>query len=126
MTDQTHDTIGRNPIGMHVEKTHEDADHETTVVEILILIYLLDNDDPAVARSKGNSFRLALIKANRAAEEVDSNQVDNSTDGDNRHKPRASEAKDITEEETEQREYNCAENEGMSTLAMQSDVLYLS
>ena len=42
--------IDREPVGMNIQRTHEDANHKTLVMEILILFGFLNNYNLAVGR----------------------------------------------------------------------------
>jgi len=64
-------SVYRKPIGMYVPKTHEDGDHDTTFVEILILFYFLYNNDMSIGWSYYNLLGIFAIKiADRTAIKV--------------------------------------------------------
>ena len=44
------------PVGMNIEKTHENANHQATIMEIFVLIYFLNNDNFAVSGSDNYLF----------------------------------------------------------------------
>ena len=61
---------------MNVERTHEDGEHQSAVVEIVGLLHLLNNDNLTVGRSNDDALGILTGEAaGRAAEEVDQQQV---------------------------------------------------
>ena len=63
--------INREPVGMHVEKAHEDTYHDTTLMEILVLVNFLNHNDATISRSNNDIFRVILSEiADRTTEEV--------------------------------------------------------
>lgn len=73
--------LGRKPVGVHIERRHEDADHDGAGVEVLVLVYFLDGDYLAVDRGDDHAVPLALVVAGRAAEEVEDETIDDGGDG---------------------------------------------
>jgi hypothetical protein len=59
------------PVGVHVERAHEDTDHQSLIVEILIFLHFLDDHDAAVGRSHDDILCIPSIVADRTAVEVD-------------------------------------------------------
>ena len=53
-----HFAIHRKPVGMHVEKAHKDANHQTAIMEIFVLIDLLNNNNLAIGGCDNNLFGL--------------------------------------------------------------------
>ena len=84
MTHLTHDSLHGKPVGMDIGDAHEDADHQTTVVEIFVLLHFLDDDDMAIGRGNNNIVRhLSLVNADGATEKIDNNGVNYGKDNYN-------------------------------------------
>ena len=67
-------TVNREPIGMNIEETHEDAHHDALLLEILILKDLLNHYHLTVSRSHDKVIRLICTEQTyRATEEVQHN-----------------------------------------------------
>ena len=73
-------SVGGNPVGMHVEKAHEDAYHDAPVVEIFVFLRLFHHDDLAVGRRQNESFRLAFKGTDWTLEEVEQDSVEDAAD----------------------------------------------
>ena len=68
-------------VGMYVEKTHKDADHQPLIVEILIFFHFLDNDDSTISRSYNDFIGIFAGEiTNRASEEIDDYCIDDSSE----------------------------------------------
>jgi hypothetical protein len=51
MVHKLHTSVHRIPVGMYVEGTHKNTDHQSLIVEIGFFLYFLDDYDSAVCRS---------------------------------------------------------------------------
>jgi hypothetical protein len=70
MLNVAHLSVGRHPVGVHVEEAHENAHHNAPVVEIFVLIHFLDNYDATVAGRNDNALCLTIEETDGAAEEI--------------------------------------------------------
>lgn len=70
-----HASVNGIPVGMHVERTHEDTDHQSLVVEIPVFVHLLDDHDTAVGRSHDDILRVTSEVADGATVEVDDGEI---------------------------------------------------
>ena len=66
-----HLAVDGEPVGMYVERTHEDRNHQSFVVEILVLLCFLNHDDLAVGRCHNEFIGVAIEVADRTAVEVE-------------------------------------------------------
>ena len=81
MMDEQHPPVNGEPVGMHVEGTHEDADHQSLVVEILGLFSFLDDYNLSVGRSHDGLLGVAVEIADGAAIEIEHQQPGAAEDG---------------------------------------------
>ena len=60
-----------------LEKAHKDANHQTAIMEIFVLIYFFYNDNLAVGRGYDNLFGLVSFRetAHRTTVEVEHNDI---------------------------------------------------
>ena len=59
-----------NPVGMHVEQTHEDTHHDSPVVEVFVLLHFLYHHHSPVGRCYNKMVRVSIIDSDGTAEEV--------------------------------------------------------
>ena len=84
MAHHLYESLHGKPVGMDIGDAHEDADHQTTVVEIFVLLHFLDDDDMAIGRGNNNIVRhLSLVNADGATEKIDNNGVNYGKDNYN-------------------------------------------
>ena len=62
--------IYRNPVGMHIKKTHENGNHDTLIVEISVLLHLFDDYHFAVGRSYHHLFGIFIEVSDRASVKI--------------------------------------------------------
>ena len=67
---QLHLTVDRKPVGMYVERTHEDGDHQSFVVKILMFLDILYHHDFTVGRCYYHMLGIAIKIADRTTVEV--------------------------------------------------------
>ena len=70
MLDEFHAAVDGKPVGVYVPRTHEDADHQSFVVEISVFLHFFNHYNLAVGRSHHRTLGIAVEVANRAAVEV--------------------------------------------------------
>jgi hypothetical protein len=71
MAYQLYLAVAWNPIGMHVEQTHENTYHQSAVVEVFVLFNLLDDYYLSICRSDNQSFCVRfLVMPDGATEEI--------------------------------------------------------
>ena len=108
---------------MHVEKAHEDTDHQTAVMKILVFLHLFNDNDAAVGRSHNHTFCIAFKHTDGTLEKVYQNKVNHHTDSSydiNRNTTWERIEKDsIKEQQT-----NGSYNQRIHTLVMKSYLLY--
>lgn len=75
--------IDGEPVGMDIGDTHEDGNHEPSVVEVLVLLHFLDDHHLAVGRRDHRVLRFAVEQADGTAEEVDDDGTEYRRDGAN-------------------------------------------
>jgi hypothetical protein len=81
MLHQGHLAVYWKPVGMDVEQTHENGHHDATVVEILILVNLLDNDHAAVGGSDNKVRRVVYVKnTDGATEKIQNDAIEDAKD----------------------------------------------
>ena len=69
--DEFHLAVDGEPVGMHIPQTHKDTDHESLVMEILVLFDFLNHHDATVGRSYDDVLGVVGAKvADGAAIEV--------------------------------------------------------
>ena len=123
MLDELDGAIGGNPVGMDVEQAHEDAHHQTPVVEVFVLLHLLHYHDLAVGRSHDNALGVAIEDTDGTAEEVDDDEIDDATQCQDDPEYRALETKHMSREQTQQGKRDSAQDERVRAFAVQTDVL---
>ena len=69
-----HLAINGEPVGMHIEQTHEDGDHEALLMEILVLHDFLYNHYLTVGRSNDKTLRVVLKKTYRTTVKIQHNK----------------------------------------------------
>ena len=74
MLHELHLTIDREPVGMDIQRTHEDGDHQALVVEVGVLLSLFDHNDLSVGRGHDQFLRVAIKIADRTTIEIERNQ----------------------------------------------------
>ena len=79
--DKLHPSVHWEPVGMDVQRTHEDGNHQSSVVEVVVLLRFLYDDDLAVSRGNDGAFRVAVEVADGAAIEVERQEPCRSQDG---------------------------------------------
>ena len=88
MVNRLHLPIHRKPVGVDIEKAHENRNHQPSVVEIFRFLDFLDDNDLSVGRRDNDSLRVFLRKiANRTAEEIDDNGVCRTENHDEQPEP---------------------------------------
>ena len=70
MLNKLHLTIYREPVGMDIQRTHEDAYHQSLVMEIGVLFSLFHHNNLAIGWSHDQLVGIAIEIADRAAIEV--------------------------------------------------------
>ena len=73
--------VDGEPVGMHVERTHEDGDHQALVVEILILLSLFHHYNLTVGRSHDQFLRIAVEVADGTTVEIEGHEPGGTEDG---------------------------------------------
>ena len=74
--DELHLAVDRKPVGVHVEQTHEDGNHQSAVVEVFVLLDFLYDNHLAVGRCHDNLGCIFLTKiSDRTFEEIKHNAV---------------------------------------------------
>ena len=69
-------SVHGDPVGVHVQRTHEDGHLEPAVVEIFGLVHLLDDHDLAVGRSNDDACGVLLELADGTTVEVNRQRID--------------------------------------------------
>ena len=74
--------VDGEPVGMHVERAHEDGDHEAAVMKIPVLVNFLHHHDLPVGRSHDNVLGVVDVEAaHRAAVEIEKDKVEGARNG---------------------------------------------
>jgi hypothetical protein len=64
-------TVNREPVSVYVPKIHEDAYHDTRLMEVFVLLNFLNYDDTTVGGSHNDIIRIILLEiSDRTTEEV--------------------------------------------------------
>ena len=71
MVNELHLAIDRKPISMNIQRTHEDADHEAFIVEILVLLSFLDDHNLTIGRCHHKFLGVTIVIADRATVEIE-------------------------------------------------------
>ena len=82
MMNKLHFSVDRKPVGMHVQRTHEDRNHQTLIVEIFVFLGFLHYHNLAVGRRHDQFLRITIVIADRTAVEVQSHQPGCAEDDD--------------------------------------------
>ena len=82
MVDKLHLAIDGEPVGMYVQRTHEDRDHQAFVVKVLVFLSLFYYHDLAVGRRNNQLIRVTVVIADRAAIEVQRHEPGSAKDDD--------------------------------------------
>ena len=83
MTHLTHDSLHGKPVGMDIGDAHEDADHQPSVVEVFVFVYLFDDHYVSVCRCHHHVVGgVAFEDADGASEEIDNDGVDGGKDNE--------------------------------------------
>ena len=70
MLDKLHLSIDREPVGMNIQGTHEDTDHEALVVEIDMLVSIFHYHNLTIGRCHHQLLCVAIEITDRTAVEV--------------------------------------------------------
>ena len=71
-----HMPVNGKPVGVNVEKTHEDAYHDALFMKILVFIHFFYDYDTAVGRCHNDVFGIFLGKvSDGTTEEIDNHTV---------------------------------------------------
>jgi hypothetical protein len=69
--------VNREPVGVYVPKVHEDADHDTRLMEVFVLLNFLNYDDATICRSYYDIVCVLLLEiSNRTTEEIYDDTID--------------------------------------------------
>ena len=83
MVHELHLAVDGKPVCVNIPQTHEDAYHQTAVVEILVLLYFLDYDNAPIGRSDYNLLCILAVEiADRTAIEINDNTINGVKDGE--------------------------------------------
>ena len=66
-----HLAINRIPVGMHIERTHKDGDHEALIVEISVLFYLFYYNNLTIGGRDNQLVGIAIEIADGATIKVE-------------------------------------------------------
>jgi hypothetical protein len=81
MVNRLYLSVNRKPVGVYVEGTHKDTDHQSFLVEIIIFFYFLDDDDSTISRSYNDFIGIFAGEiTNRASEKIDDYCIDDSSE----------------------------------------------
>jgi hypothetical protein len=67
--------VNGNPVGVYVQKAHEDTYHDALVVKILSLFNFFYNNHATISRGNNNTVCVTLETTNGTLEEIGKNQV---------------------------------------------------
>ena len=70
---ELHFSVNGKPVGVNIHKTHENGNHKTAVVEILVFFDFFHHNNLSVCRSDHNTFGLFLKLTDRTSVEVKDN-----------------------------------------------------
>jgi len=71
MMNELHLAVNGEPVGVYIEKAHEDTHHNPLVVEVCVFLNLFDYNHLAVGWSDHDIFRVSVEESLRTAEEID-------------------------------------------------------
>ena len=69
--------VNGEPVGMNVEKTHEDRHHDAAIVEVSVFVHLFYYDYFPIGWRNHHFLRVAIEHAYGAAEEVNNDAIGN-------------------------------------------------
>lgn len=81
-----HGAVDGIPVGVDVERRHEDGEHDGLRVEVFTLVDLFDGDDVSVDGADHHVLSFPLVVAAGASEEIEDEEVDDH--GDDRENQR--------------------------------------
>ena len=71
---ELHLSIDREPVGMDIQRTHKDRDHESLIMKIRVLLDFLDDHNLSIGRSHHEFVGVAVEIADRTTVEVEGHQ----------------------------------------------------
>jgi hypothetical protein len=74
-------TVDGKPVGMHIKRAHEDGNHQSAVMEILSLFYLLNDHHTAVGGSHDYLLRVFIEITNGTTVKIHDNHVKHTKNG---------------------------------------------
>jgi hypothetical protein len=74
MVNEFYLTVNGKPVGMYIQRTHEDRDHQSLIVEIFSFFNLLNHNNLTIGRSNDQFVGIAIEIADRTAVEVESHE----------------------------------------------------
>ena len=119
---ELHLSVHRKPVGMHVQGTHEDRDHQTLVVEVLVLLGLLHDDNLSISRGDHQFFRISVIVAYRTSVEIE-HQCPRSAEYHDEDPEGDGGAQSIPQQQGDAHDGNGTVEQLVRTLAMDPDLL---
>ena len=83
MAHHLYESLHGKPVGMDIGDAHEDADHQPSVVEVFVFVYLFDDHYVSVCRCHHHVVGgVAFEDADGASEEIDNDGVDGGKDNE--------------------------------------------
>ena len=76
MLDHPDNAVHREPVGVYVEKRHENGYHDALFMEIFVFLYFFKYDNSAVGRGYDQSLGVTIEETYGTTEKIDKNNVD--------------------------------------------------